>query len=125
MSIVTIIVVPVGRYGNFDAFFASTGQRICRSSAPLLTSARILLARGANPADIIAMVYAAKPDVVAMTAPIGIAARYDVSNDHFVRHHRKGACGVRFAPPVRFDGAPVPNPHPTLETLPCEEGALP
>jgi hypothetical protein len=93
---ITIIVIAVDRRsGAFEAFL--NGRLLCRSAAPLLASARVLLQCGHHPATVLRMVRASQPDIVALSAPIGVAAAHVVVNDRF----RKAPAGLSLAAPMR------------------------
>jgi hypothetical protein len=73
ISAITIIIIPAGRRsGAFEAFLH--GRLLCRSTAPLLASARVLLHRGHHPATVLQMVHGSTPDVIGLSATIGCAA---------------------------------------------------
>ncbi len=114
MPTTTIIVIPFRRYGVFDAF-QTNGRWLCRSHAPLCAAARVLLIRGADPKSTIEMRHASNPDTVAMTAPIGIAAKYTVMAERFVRRPKVPA-GPIPAALANYSASPASSPTPAPET---------
>lgn len=91
MSVTIIVVSPAFRDGkrkhdHFDAFISDTGELICSvTRQPLLDGARELLSRGYDPKGKISMVWAHRPELVSMSATIGVAAQYDVMGDRLVK----------------------------------------
>ena len=97
-------------HGKFEARL--DGRLICVSRQSLLESARILIAEGADPADIIAMRHAGSPHD-AMTSTVGTAAKWTVREDStvsptFVRWKVFSHDDVQS--PMRFGERPVPDP---------------
>ena len=118
---ITIVVSPAfdhrgkRRHDRFDARLQGGEQVICEATRqPLLDASRELLRRGADPTATICMVHASAPAVVTMRAPIGVAARFDVMGEKFVR--RKPAAGpmagsgIENAPPAVPAGPSKTNP---------------
>ena len=98
---ITLIIVPVDRRsGAFEAFL--NGRLLCRSATPLLTAARELLHRGHHPATVLEMVHAATPDVIALSAEIGTAAKWTVKETP--------KAGPRLVPWKAFSRGHVPAP---------------
>lgn len=91
MSDIIIVIAPAFRDGKrlhdrFDAHLRETGELICCATRqPLLDGARELLKVGHGPIDVICTVWSHSPEVVAMKATIGVAARFDVMGEKFVR----------------------------------------
>ena len=62
---------------------------ICEATQqPMLDASRVLLRRGMDPTTTIYKVRVDAPTIVTMRAPIGVAARYDVMGEKFVRRNR-------------------------------------
>ena len=78
------------------------------SRKPLLDCARILIADGADTADILAMRHASAT-YDAMTAPIGVAAAYTVENSGFVRYDGRANAGPLAAARKRFADDQAPD----------------
>jgi hypothetical protein len=111
-------------HGRFEARL--DGQILCVSAQPMLDSARVLLDRGAGSADSIAKVHAANPDIITMSAPIGIAARYTVQENERVgpRFVRWKAFPRGAVPsPVRSDQPQAPDTAADAEALGDEEAS--
>jgi hypothetical protein len=103
------------RHDRFDARLQGGKEILCGATRqPLLDASRELLRRGADPTATICMVHASAPAVVTMRAPIGVAARFDVMGEKFVR--RKPAAGpmagsgIENAPPAVPAGPSKTNP---------------
>jgi hypothetical protein len=76
---------------------------LCRSHQPLFDSARVLIERGVGPADTIAMVPEATPDVIAMHRRLALR-RSSTKGDRF-HLRQKASAGLIAAAPMRFSGA--------------------
>ena len=110
---ITIVVSPAfdhrgkRRHDRFDARLQGGEEVICEATRqPLLDASRELLRRGADPTATICMVHASAPAVVTMRAPIGVAARFDVMGEKFVR--RKPAAGPMAGSGIGNALSPVP-----------------
>jgi hypothetical protein len=106
---VLVIAVHLGA-GQFDA--RCDGEVIvARTRAPLLDSARALLAAGRDP-DTIAVMRHAGSDIDALTARIGIAARFYVeesAHGPVLRCVRKASPGAVDRPPIAQTCRPTPE----------------
>ena len=77
------------RNGCFDARLQGNDEVICEATQqPMLDASRVLLRRGVDPTTTICKVRVDAPTIVAMRAPIGVAAQYDVMGEKFVRRTR-------------------------------------
>jgi len=80
------------RHGRFDVRLQGVDEIICEATQqPMLDASRALMRRGVDPSTTICKIRADAPIVVTMRAPIGVAARFDVMGEKFVR--RKPAAG--------------------------------
>jgi hypothetical protein len=78
------------RYGRrrseqFEARLWGCSEILCTSRQPLLDVARILLSQGMSPQTEIGLVHAGNDMNIALRAPIGIAAQFDVMGCRFIR----------------------------------------
>jgi hypothetical protein len=108
MTEITILVSPAfdrrgkRRHDRFDARLKDGDDVVCEATRqPLLDSSRVFLGKNFCPSSAICMVHAHAPAVVAMRAQIGVAARYDVMCEKFVR--RKPQAGL-------MSGSTIENP---------------
>ncbi len=121
MTEITIVVSPSfdrrgkRRHGRFDVRLQGCDEIICEATQqPLLDASRVLLSRGFDPSTVICKVRSDAPTVVAMRAPIGVAAKFDVMGSAFVR--RKAATGP-------MPGSGSENPMSAGSVTPCSTEA--
>jgi hypothetical protein len=79
---VTIVIKEYKRRGRFDFRLEETGRYLGRSSTPLLTAARILLAEGMPPETPIEMRHEGSI-TISLRSTIGAAAKLEVNNERF------------------------------------------
>jgi hypothetical protein len=90
---VTIVVSPALDCGGrrraelFEARLLGSSMILCVSRQPLLDVARTLLGRGMPSQTVLSLVHDSNQLEVALRAPIGIAAKYDVMGSRFVRRN--------------------------------------
>ena len=84
-----VVIAPASRgIGYYEARLGEKGRKLCKSTQPLLDSARSLLASGFDPSFTLVMCHAGSR-MVCLSAPIGVAAALTVEETKF---------GPRFRP---------------------------
>jgi hypothetical protein len=113
MAEITIVVSPSfdrrgkRRHGRFDARLQGCDEIICEGTQqPLLDASRVLLRGGFDPSTVICKVRSNAPTIVTMRAPIGVASRYTVMGQKFVR--RKPDAGPIAGSGIENPGSGVP-----------------
>ena len=94
---------------------------LCQSRQPLLDGARTLIARGADPLDLLEMIHEAKPDTVAMRGHIGAAAKWTVREGKIVSPtftRWMPFPDTRQRPPMRSKAAALSQPARPVQTHP-------
>src|SRR5262249_22232057 len=86
-----IVVKEFKRRGRFDMYL--DGRYLGRSTTPLLTAARILLAEGLPPETAIEMRHEGST-TISLRSTIGSAAKLGVSGDRFVEYQGGKAVGA-------------------------------
>lgn len=105
------------RHGRFDVRLQGYHEVICEATQqPMLEASRVLLRLGVDPSTAICKVRVDAPTIVTMRAPIGVAAKYDVMGEKFVRRKRAAGPMPRSGTETIQSAAPVGtcNTTPTL-----------
>lgn len=89
-EIVVVVTPAYDRHGRrrnekFEVRRRHCDAIICISAQPLLDVSRIYLSAGATPATRISLIHSSRPEQVALIAPIGVAAQYDVMGTRYIK----------------------------------------
>jgi len=104
-----IVVQEHKRRGLFDAYL--DGRWLCRSHAPLLSAARVLLAEGIPPENPIMMRHQGS-ETISLRSTVGGAAALDVESSKwgrpvFTRHKKSTGEAATVPPALMAEDAPV------------------